>query len=169
MRKSLVLLLLMGLTGSVLAEEVYRWVDADGVVNFTQQRPREMTAEQIYTRDTDVNIVNNVAQNASGVRAPGGQAQSSPATVNDQAKEMDDAQKEMLDGLRSEEAQRQLEMADARKENCKKSRDVLARLTNKPRIRIRGTDGVERMMPEDERQQRIDDAQIGVANNCTAA
>ncbi len=160
MRKSLVLFVLMGITGSVLAEEVYRWVDADGVVNFTQQRPREVSANQISTRDSYLNIVNNVVQN---------QAQSSPATTNDQSNQMDAAQREMLEGLRAEEVQRQIEFADAREANCKKSRDVLVRLTVKPRIRIRGSDGVERMMPEEERQQRIDDAQKGVANYCSSA
>jgi hypothetical protein len=167
MRKSLVLFVLMGVTGSVLAEEVYRWVDADGVVNFTQQRPRAVTAEQISTRDSDVNIVSNVAQNTAAVS--GEQPQSFPATASGQSRQMDAAQQEMLEGLRAEEAQRQIELADARDSNCKKSRDVLARLTGKSRIRVRGSDGVERMMPEDERQRRIDDAQMGVANNCTSA
>lgn len=167
MRKSLVLFVLMGITGSVLAEEVYRWVDANGVVNFTQQRPREVTAEEISTRNSDVNIVSNVAQNTAAMS--GQQPQSLPATAGDQSRQMDAAQQEMLEGLRAEEAQRQIELADARDSNCKKSRDVLARLTGKPRIRVRGTDGVERMMPEDERQRRIDDAQRGVANYCTSA
>jgi len=167
MRKSLVLFVLMSITGSVLAEEVYRWVDASGVVNFTKQRPREVTAEQISTRVSDVNIVNNVAQTTAAMS--GQQPQSFPATAGDQSNQMDAAQREMLEGLRAEEAQRQINLADARDSNCKKSRDVLARLTGKPRIRVRGTDGVERMMPEDERQRRIDDAQMGVASNCTSA
>ena len=167
MRKSLVLFVLMGITGSVLAEEVYRWVDADGVVNFTQQRPREVTAEQISPRNSDVNIVTNVAQNTAAMS--GQQPQSFPATAGDQSRQMDAAQQEMLEGLRAREAQRQVALADARESNCKKSRDVLVRLTGKSRIRIRGSDGVERMMPEEERRQRIDDAQKGVANNCSSA
>lgn len=167
MRKSLVLFVLMGITGSVLAEEVYRWVDADGVVNFTQQRPREVSADQISTRNAGSNRIDNVARNTPAVS--GQQPQSFPATASGQSKQMDAAQRAMLDGLRAEEAQRQIELADARNSNCKKSRNVLARLTGKPRIRVRGNDGVERMMPEDERQRRIDDAQMGVANNCTSA
>ncbi len=167
MRKSLVLFVLMGITGSVLAEEVYRWVDADGVVNFTQQRPREVSADQISTTNAGSNRVDNVARNTAAVS--GQQPQSFPATAGDQSRQMDATQQEMLEGLRAEEAQRQIDFADARDSNCKKSRDGLIRLTGKPRIRVRGTDGVERMMPEDERQRRIDDAQRGVANNCTSA
>lgn len=166
MGKNLVLFLLMGITGSVLAEEVYRWVDADGVVNFTQQRPREVTAEQISTRTSGYHTGNNIAQNTA---ASGTQPQSFPATAaTDEANTMDAAQREMLEGLRAEEARRQIEQASARDANCEKSRGVLARLTGSPRIRVRGTDGVERMMPEEERQERIDDAQTGVANYCTA-
>ncbi len=165
MGKNLVLFLLMSISGSVLAEEVYRWVDADGVVNFTQQRPREVTAEQISTRTGGSQTGNNVAQNTTTSAAP----QSFPTTAaTDEANTMDAAQREMLEGLRAEEARRQIEQASARDANCEKSRGVLARLTGSPRIRVRGTDGVERMMPEEERQERIDDAQTGVANYCTA-
>ena len=51
-------------------------------------------------------------------------------------------------------------------ENCNRSRDVLNRLNVRSRIRVRNADGSARMMDETERQERIADAQKGVAQYC---
>jgi len=44
---------------------------------------------------------------------------------------------------------------------------VLDRLTSRGRIRVMGDDGVERVMPDQERRERIAEAQRSVAANCT--
>ena len=54
-------------------------------------------------------------------------------------------------------------------ENCQRSRDVLSRLTLKSRIRVRDEDGEYRVMPEEERQDRIAQAQEGIALYCASA
>ena len=77
----------------------------------------------------------------------------------------------MLDDLRAQEQTRQYELAEAREVNCDKSRLILARLStaNRVRVRVRDIDGIERMMPEEERQERINKAQQGVVIYCESA
>ncbi len=160
MRIGLVLVLLMSTSGSVLADDVYRWVDASGVINYTQLRPRDFEAERISTQTGVVAVVNKVS-NISGTdesQTQDGSAQPS----------MTEAQRRMLENLRSEEETRQSDLAEARETNCDKSRLILARLSTTSRIRVRADGGVERMMPEEERQERINKAQQGVVIYCTS-
>ena len=58
------------------------------------------------------------------------------------------------------------EIAQIRAANCKRSQDVLANLSSSGRIRVKGPDGQEVKMPEEERQTRIAEAQQGVITNC---
>ena len=39
---------------ALTSEKVYRWVDEDGVVNFTQQKPRDNVAQEIDVTVTSV-------------------------------------------------------------------------------------------------------------------
>jgi hypothetical protein len=75
----------------------------------------------------------------------------------------------MLEGLQAAEQARQSEIAKIKEQNCMQSRDILSRLTVKQRIRIRDESGQYRIMPEEERQERIQKAQEGIALYCTSA
>ena len=77
-------------------------------------------------------------------------------------------QQKMLEGLRAAEQARQDEIAQIKADNCEQSRDVLARLTLKNRIRVKGPDGEYTVMPEEERQERISKAQENVALYCVS-
>lgn len=74
----------------------------------------------------------------------------------------------MLAELQQNEASRQQQVEKIRQENCQRSRRVLENLTSRGRIRINQQDGTQRAMPEEERQQRISDAQQGIVANCDA-
>ena len=139
----------------VAADQIYRWVDENGVVNFTQQKPRDADAEAIVTNTGAPRVVDETA-------AP---APTSAATGENLSPE----QEKMLEGLRAAERARQDEIAQIKADNCQQSRDVLARLTLKDRIRIKGPDGEYTIMPEDERQQRISKAQENIALYCVSA
>ena len=136
---------------SASADQVYRWVDEQGVVNYTQQKPRDMDAEQLSTRSGAPRVVDE---------APAPLV--SPAT----GQELSQDQQSMLEGLQAKEQARKEDIAKIKQENCEKSQAVLGRLTIKNRIRIRGDDGEYRIMAEDERQERIQEAQMGIAQNC---
>lgn len=147
--------LLMSLATAASADEIYRWVDENGVVNYTQLKPRDAESEAITTESGGPRVVDTAAAPAPTTSAATGQ----PMTAE---------QERMLDGLRAAEQARQDEIAKIKSENCQQSRDVLNRLTVNDRIRIRGEDGEYRIMPEDERQERISKAQENIALYCVS-
>jgi hypothetical protein len=149
-----VLLMLASL--SVSADEIYRWVDENGVVNYTQQKPRNTEAETIVTSSGSSRVANDTS-------AP------MPVTSASTGQPMSAEQEKMLEGLRAAERTRQEEIAKIKEQNCQQSRDVLSRLTLKDRIRVKGADGEYTIMPEDERQERISKAQENIALYCVNA
>ena len=141
-----------------VADEIYRWVDENGVVNFTQQKPRDTEVETIRTTGSS----SRKTAEAAPVSAP---APASAATGQPLSAE----QEKMLEGLRAAERARQDEIAQIKSDNCQQSRDILSRLTLKNRIRVKDANGDYSVMPEDERQRRISEAQENIALYCVSA
>jgi hypothetical protein len=148
--------LLMLASLSVSADEIYRWVDENGVVNYTQQKPRNAEAETIVTTSSS-------SRSANDTSAP------KPVASASIGQPMSAEQERMLEGLRAAERTRQEEIAKIKEQNCQQSRDVLSRLTLKDRIRVKGADGEYTIMREDERQERISKAQENIALYCVNA
>lgn len=148
------LLLLTGFTAT--ADEIYRWVDETGVVNYTQQKPRGTESEAIVTGGGSSSTTRAVKE------AP------EPVTSMATGEPLSAEQEKMLEGLRAAEQVRQTEIAKIKQDNCQQSRDVLSRLTLKNRIRVRGENGEYSVMPEDERQDRINKAQENIARYCVS-
>ena len=134
--------------------EVYRWVDEDGVVNYSQLKPEGQKGERATAVDTRASRLPRSAETET----------SSEAEAD--GPKLTEAQQKMLDDLKAKEAEREAQVAEIRADNCDKSRAVLDRLTRSNRIRVRADGGGERVMAEDERQRRIDEAQRGIATNC---
>lgn len=141
----------------LMGAAIYRWVDENGVVNYTQLKPEGVPAELVHA-DTGQRVTSEPA--AAENRGP----QTAPATAGEP---LTDAQQRMLEELRAAEQERQRQVAKVRESNCQQARDLLERLTSRGRLRVTGEDGEERVMPEEERQQRIEQAQRAVAVNCT--
>lgn len=139
----------------LMGAEIYRWVDADGVVNYTQQRPYNIDVEQITTRTGARRVSSEIP------------ATPAPALGENQQSELTEDQQAMLERLRNAEAVRQEQVAEIRTSNCEQARTMLYDLQVRGRVRVRDGDSV-RIMDEDERQQRIGEAQEGVAVNCDA-
>ncbi len=137
------------------AEVVYRWVDDEGVVNFTQQLPRGVKAQQITTREGAPSVIQDVEEVTEATQR---------ATPD-----LSDQQQAMLDDLKAAELVRQEEVAKIRQANCEQARQVLSNLSRTARIRVRDTNGEERAMGEDERQRRIEEAQQGIVANCNTS
>lgn len=146
----------------LMGAEIYRWVDENGVVNYTQQRPSnvdvDVDVEQITTRTGARGVSNEIPVTPAPPAASVGENQQGDLTDDQQA---------MLERLRSTESVRQEQVAEIRTSNCKQARTMLQDLQARGRVRVRDGDGV-RVMDEDERQQRISEAQEGVAVNCEA-
>jgi len=138
-----------------VADEIYRWVDEDGVVNYTQQKPRGTEVDTLTT--------------SSGAPRVREETPAVPVTSAATQQPLNAEQQKMLEGLQAEERNRQQEIVQIKEQNCQQSRDVLSRLTIKNRIRVKGEDGEYAVMPEDERQDRIAKAQEGIALYCASA
>lgn len=145
----------------LMGAEIYRWVDENGVVNYTQQRPSnvnvDVDVEQITTRTGARRVVSEIP----ATPAP------APTVGENQQGDLTDDQQAMLERLRNAEAVRQDQVAEIRTSNCKQARTMLQDLQARGRVRVRDGDSV-RIMDEDERQQRISEAQEGVTVNCEA-
>jgi len=135
----------------LMGSEVYRYIDANGVVTYAQQLPYGVKGERITT-------VAGAASVAAPAAPPVSEAPSQPVLKPEQ--------QAMLDNLKKADQARTDEIARIREANCTRSQDVLAKLSSAGRIRVKGPDGQEVKMPEDERQARIDEAQRGIVTNC---
>jgi hypothetical protein len=136
----------------LMGSEVYRYVDANGVVTYAQQLPYGVQGERITT-------------------VAGAATQSAPAVPAEPEKPAEPVlspqQQAMLDKLKAADQARKDEIAQIREANCKRSQDVLTNLSMTGRIRVKGPDGEEVRMSEEERQVRIAEAQAGIVANCT--
>jgi len=134
----------------------YRWVDDNGVVNYAERKPRGISEDRVtvVAGDDSAASARNSSSSASPVPATGGMPP------------LDDRQEQMMAELQRNEANRQEQVATIRKDNCERSRRVLNNLSVNNRIRVRAEDGNERVITEEERQQRIAEAQQGIVANC---
>ncbi|MBX3706443.1 MAG: DUF4124 domain-containing protein [Pseudomonadales bacterium] len=149
---------------ALMGAEIYRWVDANGVVNYTQQKPLGIPSERVVTGTAGTRRATDQPATPTDPAAPG--AAPAPLQNVEQNADLSPAQQDALDALRAAETARQTELANVRAANCERARGVLARLSERGRIRVRDDSGSERMMDEDERQTRIAEAQRGVVENC---
>lgn len=136
----------------LMGADIYRYVDANGVVNYVQQLPYGVQGERIRTVAG--------APTVSEAAAP-------PAPAEPTAPPLDPKQQAMLDDLKKADQARKEEIARIREANCIRSQDVLEKLSATGRIRVKAADGQERVMPEEERTARIEEAQRGVVTNCS--
>lgn len=139
----------------LMAADVYRWVDTEGVVNYTQLKPAGIASQRISTGAAGAIRFTQVKDERAGL--PG-----------DTGPELSLDQQTMLQDLQAAEQARQNDFVRVKGANCDKSRNVLNRLSRSERIRVRDESGSERIMGETERQRRIGDAQRGIAENCTS-
>lgn len=145
------------------AADTYRWVDDNGVVNYAERKPRGVPDSRI-TRVASV----TTRAGTSSSRAPSSSPAPSFTPQTQDQVELTGDQQEMLRGLQQAEVERQAQVAQIKRDNCERSRRVLANLTAKDRIRVRSETGIERVLPEEERQAKIAAAQRGIAENCSA-
>ena len=111
----------------LMGSEIYRYVDANGVVTYAQQLPYGVKGEQIRTMAG----APSVAMPATPPKTEEARATGlEPATAGDARQPEED---------RSRRARE--EIARIREANCTRSKDVLERLSSAGRIRVKGPDG----------------------------
>lgn len=134
--------LLLALSTTAMASQVYKWVDAQGVTHFGAQPPQGQQATSINT----------------ATPPPKPAEPEATATFDSDG----DAQQEAIERkVKQQVAAQEVE----RKKYCESVRTNLAQLENNPRVRVE-VDGEVRRLKEEERQQRIGEAKQAIAENC---
>ncbi|MDA7089138.1 DUF4124 domain-containing protein [Pseudomonas sp. SA3-5] len=134
--------LLLALSASVMASQVYKWVDAQGVTHFGAQPPQGQQATTINTAAPPAKTVESVATPTFERIA-------------------DPEQAAIDEKVKQEVASQEIE----RKKYCETVRTSLSQLENNPRVRVE-VDGEVRRLNEEERQQRISEAKQAIGKNC---
>jgi hypothetical protein len=134
--------LLLVLSASAMASQVYKWVDAQGVTHFGAQPPQGQQATTINTAAPPPKIAE-------------------PATAPS-FESIADPEQAAID----EKVKREIAIQEAeRKKYCQSVRTNLAQLENNPRVRVE-VNGEVRRLNEEERQQRISEAKQAIGENC---
>jgi len=134
--------LLLVLSASAMASQVYKWVDAQGVTHFGAQPPQGQQATTINTAAPPPKIAE-------------------PATAPSFESIADPEQAAIDEKVKREIATQEAE----RKKYCQSVRTNLAQLENNPRVRVE-VNGEVRRLNEEERQQRISEAKQAIGENC---
>ncbi|MGB4073685.1 DUF4124 domain-containing protein [Pseudomonas sp.] len=137
--------LLLAMSATAMASQVYKWVDAQGVTHFGAQPPQGQQATSVNTATPPPKPAPTEAPKA----APTFESIADPeqAAIDEKVKQ--------------EVAAKETE----RKKYCEDVRTNLSQLENNPRLRTE-VDGEVRRLSEEERQSRIAEAQKAIADNC---
>lgn len=142
--------LLLALSTSAMAGQVYKWVDAQGVTHFGAQPPEGQQATSVNT-SVPKPRPSLPSLDSVNTQPPASLPESKP--VGDQ-KAIDEKVKA---DVASQEAER--------RKYCDNIRTNLAQLQNNPRLRAEVNGEVQRLT-EEERQSRIKEAEKAINDNC---
>ncbi|MFP6862619.1 DUF4124 domain-containing protein [Pseudomonas sp.] len=137
--------LLLAMSATAMASQVYKWVDAQGVTHFSAQPPQGQDADSINTATPPPKPA--VAEEKKATPTFESIADPEQAAIDEKVKQ--------------DVAAREVE----RKKYCEDVRTNLAQLQNNPRVRV-DVDGELRRLSEEERQSRISETQKSIAENC---
>jgi erythromycin esterase-like protein len=140
--------LLLALSTSAVAGQVYKWVDAQGVTHFGAQPPEGQQATSV---NTSVPKPRPSLPRLDSEQPEPAVPKSTP--VGDQ--------KAIDEKVKADVATQEAE----RRKYCETIRTNLAQLQNNPRLRAE-VDGEMRRLSEEERQSRIKDAEKAIGENC---
>lgn len=133
-------------------DEIYRWVDENGVVHFGD-RPDSQGNAEIVTVQKDVNS-NNQDSPASESSASGQQPNPAPSYAQQ---------------VREERAQRRAEAAAVKQETeaaCEKVSQYLATIEPSNRVMIKNEDGTVSRMDGEVRAQKVAESKTFLAEYC---
>ncbi len=150
--KIVLLLLVLTLTGSQAVAEIYKWIDHNGNIVYSQTPP---------------------PADASSLKTP--EITSSPdngGTASKTVEEIISSEKE----ARSRREARQQQKKDARQkaarqkqlqQSCRQLRKNFETLKSEGRLYIRESDGNDRFLNERERSQKMQEAEENIKKHCT--
>jgi len=142
-------ILLVFATASPAADtqDIYKWTDDQGEVQYTQFPPPGRPAEILH-----------------GVRPPDESPESDGNDLQKQLEAVEQQNQEQLQGAKDEKQWAQIQKI--RRDNCKTANQNLVNLQRGGNVRYMGADGKVMRLTEEERQKRIDEANKQIKENC---
>ena len=128
-------------------QDIYKWTDDQGEVQYTQFPPPGRPAEILH-----------------GVRPPDESPESDGNDLQKQLEAVEQQNQEQLQGAKDEKQWAQIQKI--RRDNCKTARQNLVNLQRGGNVRYMGADGKVMRLTEEERQKRIDEANQQIKENC---
>jgi hypothetical protein len=139
-------------TDAMAAEEIYRWVDENGIVHFGDMPPENGNAEQMTIEQSKI---------SDDAQAPGSAAA--------EADPLAEPQPSVAQQLRDERALKRKEFEENKKvkeEACAQRRDIVAKLEPSTRVMVQTEDGTVTRMDDDLRLETLNEAKKYIAENC---
>lgn len=170
----LTLLLALAVPAYLQAAEVYRWVDAQGVVHYSSVAPRDVAYERIDPgarpgpRGTLANPRPAAEDTQPSSAPPARTAGTAPVTraPSDDDLGLTPEQRERRAQLQAEADTRRAQLEQERRQQCERARSQYEQLTTHTRVRVPDGEGGERLLSDAELQARIEAARDAIVTNC---
>ena len=144
--------LMLSATDATAKNDVYRWVDKDGVVHFGDRSDGPANAEAIHM------------QSNPGSSGP---SYSSPASTDTgQQQEQEPSYAQQRRDERAKNRKESVEKQSAIDEGCKQRRQLVAQLEPSTRVMVRDEDGEVTRMDDNYRLETLAEAKDYIAEKC---
>jgi hypothetical protein len=152
-------ILLLSATMAQAADEYYVWVDENGITNYSQEYPEGRDAIHVTnSRRFGQQLQTEPADQAQGASRPGTNPAagdgSDPMAVIDQQAE-------------GEREKILAQIKETKRKNCEIGKRNLANLQVFSRIRVKGENGEEKVLTEEEKAKRTEQARQTIKENCS--
>jgi hypothetical protein len=158
MRIAQMILVLLIVASAILAtdataeDEIYRWVDENGVVHFGDRPPANAEADQVSIQTSKIS--NTAPPSDSNSADPYASSASEPSV----AQQLRDARAEK----RAEAAEKEKIVAEA----CAQRRTIVSQLEPSTRVMVQLEDGTVARMDDDVRLETLNEANAYISANC---
>lgn len=139
-------------TDAIAEDEIYRWVDENGVVHFGDRPPANTEADRVSIQPSKIS--NTAPSSDSTSDDPYAPAASVPSVAQQ---------------LRDERAEKRAEAAENARivaEACAQRRTIVSQLEPSTRVMVRSEDGTVTRMDDNVRLETLNEAKAYISANC---
>ena len=152
---SLISYFLLFLTPNIaLSEEIYQWVDGEGVPNFSEKRP-ETGSDIDEDSITSISIRNN-ANPELNTESDGEDSDISKEREEELLKKLANIKNDARDGRKKK-----------RMEDCKRLRDTYKQFVNNTKVKLKSADGSIKHLSDKEREEKIANTEKNLVKRCS--
>ncbi len=144
--KILIIISISVMTTSTYAGKVYKWIDENGMTQYTDSAPANKTYNTIKIHDN-----NQTTNTLTKTLLKQSNSMTEEQQLNEQAQQLERDQQ-----------------AIAKKENCTHAKSNLKAMQESSRIKVVGDDGEFRYLNDQERQEQTNKAKTIISENCAS-